>query len=123
MEPADSTLSVVRTYHRSWSSKNFTEAIRLLAADIKIEVPINTYTTPESFAEALTRFGSMVNRVFLLGEFAREKEAVLLYDMDIDTLGTLRVAEHFKVVNGKIVGIRQIHDTAALRAAGFMRSG
>jgi hypothetical protein len=34
-------------------------------------------------------------------------------------LGTLRIAEHFTVSGGKITRIGQIHDTAALRAAGF----
>ena len=48
------------------------------------------------------------------------KEGMLLYDMDVPHLGTLRVAEHFTVENGKITRIRQIHDTAALRAAGFV---
>jgi hypothetical protein len=45
---------------------------------------------------------------------------VLLYDMDVPGLGTLRVAEHFTVEDDKITRIRQIHDTAALRAAGFV---
>lgn len=48
---------------------------------------------------------------------------VLLYDRDVERLGTMRIAEHFTVVNGKIAHIRQIHDTAALRAAGFATSG
>jgi hypothetical protein len=47
-------------------------------------------------------------------------EGMLLYDMDVAELGPLRVAEHFTVENGKITRIRQVHDTAALRAAGFV---
>jgi hypothetical protein len=34
-------------------------------------------------------------------------------------LGQLRVAEHFAIAGGKIVRLRQIHDTAALRETGF----
>jgi hypothetical protein len=45
---------------------------------------------------------------------------MLLYDMDVAGLGMLRVAEHFTVRDGKIVRIRQVHDTAALREAGFV---
>lgn len=122
METTDSTISVIRTYHRGWTNKNFAEAIRLLASDLKVEVPVNNYPTPESFAKALTGFGGMVKSVVLLGEFAKGNEAMLLYDMDIDRLGAVRVAEHFTVVNGKITRIRQIHDTAALRATGFVQS-
>ncbi len=121
METADSTLSVVRAYYRGWTNKNFAEAIHFLASDLKVEVPVNDYPTTESFAKALTGFGRMVKGVVLLGEFAKGNEAMLLYDMDVDQLGTVRIAEHFTVVNGKIARIRQIHDTVALRAAGFVQ--
>jgi hypothetical protein len=36
-------------------------------------------------------------------------------------IGPLRVAEHFTVEQGLITRIRQVHDTASLRAAGFER--
>ncbi len=82
-------------------------------------MPINDYPTTESFANALTGFGGMVKGVDLLAEFAKGNEAMLLYDMDVDRLGKMRIAEHFTVADGRITRIRQIHDTAALRAAGF----
>jgi len=119
MKAADTTLSVVRAYHRGWTSKNFEQAIRLLAPGLKVEVPINDYPTAESFAQALAGFGALVQSVTLLAEFAQENEAMLLYDMEVARLGKLRIAEHFTVVNGKITRIRQIHDTAPVRAAGF----
>jgi hypothetical protein len=56
----------------------------------------------------------------LLAEFGSVDEALLLYDMTLP-IGALRVAEHFTVAGEKIRRIRQVHDTAALRAAGFDR--
>jgi hypothetical protein len=119
MKAPDTTLSVVRAYHRGWTTKNFDQAARLLAPDLKVEVPINDYPTPESFAQALAGFGALVQSVTLLAEFAKANEAMLLYDMDVARLGKLRIAEHFTVADGKITRIRQIHDTAPVRAAGF----
>ena len=119
MKAVDQTLSVVRAYHRGWTSKNFDQAVRLLAPDLKVEVPINDYPTAESFAQALAGFGALIQSVTLLAELAKENEAMLLYDMDVARLGKLRVAEHFTVADGKITRIRQIHDTAPVRAAGF----
>lgn len=116
-------LSVTRAYHRAWTSKNFPQAIDLLAANLLVEVPVNDYPTIDLFAQALTAFGGMVKSVTLLGEFTQGNEVVLLYDMDVERLGAMRIAEHFTVVNGKIARIRQIHDTAALRAAGFVAGG
>lgn len=118
-DAAEDALSTVRAYHRGWTSKQFDESIARLAPDLRVEVPISEYPTRESFARALVTFGATVGHVALLAEFARGDEAMLLYDMEVAGLGTLRVAEHFTVVDGKITRIRQIHDTAAVRAAGF----
>lgn len=118
---AADTRSIVDAYHRGWTSRRFEESIRLLAPGLRVEVPINDYPTRESFAQALVGFGAMVDRVELLAEFAHGDEAMLLYDMDVQGLGRMRVAEHFTVKAGKIARLRQIHDTAAVRAAGLAR--
>jgi hypothetical protein len=89
--------------------------VALLADDLAVEVPINDYPTTESFAEALRGFGALVTQVDLLSALAGDGEAMLLYDMRVEGLGELRIVEHFRVAGGRIVGLRQIHDTAALR--------
>lgn len=122
MDTTDTTLAVVRAWHRGWTGKRFDEAARCLAADLKVEVPVNEYPTKASFAAAVAQFGAMVKKTTLLAEFAQGDEAMLLYDMEVEGLGAMRVAEHFTVANGAIMRIRQIHDTAALRAAGFVQT-
>jgi uncharacterized protein YndB with AHSA1/START domain len=111
-------LSVVRRYHEGWTSKNYEHAIDLIAPTLKVEVPINHYPTAESFAEALRSFGNLVTSVDLLSEMSDGNEAMLLYDMQVERLGTLRVVEHFTVTDGKITRLRQIHDTAPIRTMG-----
>ena len=118
---SDETLAVVRAYHRGWTAKRFDEAASTLAPDLEVEVPVNHYPTAASFAQALGGFGSLVKRVDLLSELSSGEEAMLLYDMDVEQLGSLRVAEHFTVRRGRICRIRQVHDTAALRSAGFVQ--
>ncbi len=115
----DDTVSVVRAYHNGWTTKNFDQAVGLLAPDLIVEVPINEYPTTESFAQAVVGIGGMLKSVELLSELANDGEAMLLYDMDVEGLGQLRVVEHFTVDDGRITRIRQIHDTAAVRAAGM----
>ena len=121
MGTTEDTLGVVRAYHHGWTTKSFNEAIRLLSPRLKVEAPINEFPTTAAFANAVVGFGGMTKRVALLAEFANGGEAMLLYDMEVEGLGGLRVAEHFTVADGKIVRIRQIHDTAALREAGFAK--
>jgi ketosteroid isomerase-like protein len=111
--------AIVRAYHEAWTARDFAGAAALLAPSLVVEVPVNHYATAESFAAALASFGSLVTRVDLLAEMSAGNEVMLLYDLDAERLGALRVAEHFTVGDGKITRIRQIHDTAAVRAAGL----
>lgn len=117
-----SALAVARRYHDAWSHRRFDDIRPLLADDLVIETPINAYPSADSFAAAVAAFASLCNEVALLAEFGGADEAMLLYDMNVRGLGTLRVAEHFRVVDNRIALIRQIHDTASIRAAAGQRS-
>ena len=112
----DHALEIVRRYHDGWTSRNYQQAIELLASDLIVEVPINEYPTKESFADALRNFGELVTDIEVLSELSAGNEAMLLYDMQVEQLGPLRVVEHFTVAEGKITRLRQIHDTAPVRA-------
>jgi hypothetical protein len=116
---SETTLSLVRRYHEGWSHGNYDQSVNLLDPTLTVEVPINDYPTAESFANALRGFAELVSGVDLLCELANDNEAMLLYDMHVTGLGPLRVAEHFTLADGKIVRLRQIHDTAPVRAAGL----
>ncbi len=116
---AHDTAEVARAYHNAWTSRNYAGARALLADALRVEVPVNDYPTAESFAAALESFGSMVSSTELLAAMSDGNEAMLLYDLEAGPVGKLRVAEHFTVEGGKITRIRQVHDTAAVRAAGL----
>jgi len=113
----DDALTVARAYHRAWTTHNFEDAGRLADA-LLVEVPINEYPTKAEFLRVVKLTREMATQVEVLAEFGNAGEALLLYDMQLPVTD-LRVAEHFTVADGKITRIRQIHDTAALRAAGF----
>lgn len=119
--PAASALTVARRYHQAWTSKNYDAAGRCLAPELETDVPLNAYANAAQFVEALAGFGPLVTSVDLLAELGDNDEAVLLYDLELAPIGRLRVAEHFTVSDGRITHIRHVHDTAALRAAGFGR--
>lgn len=108
--------AVAHRYHDGWTSRNYQQAIDLLAPTLKVEVPINDYPDKDSFARALRSFGDLVANVELLSQMSDGNEAMLLYDMQVEQLGPLRVAEHFTVADGRIARLRQIHDTAPIRA-------
>ncbi|MDB4957178.1 MAG: hypothetical protein JWO36_4747 [Myxococcales bacterium] len=115
-------LLVARAYHRAWSTRDHASAGPLLSDDLRVEVPINSYAGKADFLEAVRRTAEMTSTVELLAALGSDDEALLLYDMTLP-IGRLRVAEHFTVNDGRIQRIRQVHDTAALRAAGFGSQG
>jgi hypothetical protein len=114
-------LAVVRAYHHAWTTRNFQEAARQLSDALVLEVPINEYPTKAAFLRAVEMTREMTSSVDVLAELGSADEAMLLYDMQLP-MGDLRVAEHFTVIDGQITRIRQIHDTAALRATGLGQS-
>ena len=120
--PAPTPLEVARRYHDAWTQKDFEQASRYLAADLQTDVPLNSYADAAEFLAGLAGFGQLVTKVTLLAELGDSHQAALLYDVYADPIGKLRVAEHFTVVDNQITHIRHVHDTAALRAAGFSGS-
>jgi hypothetical protein len=114
-------LDVARAYHRAWSTRDTGAIGRYLADDLRVEVPINQYAGKADFLEAVRSTAAMTSAVNLIAELGDGEQAMLLYDMRLP-IGDLRVAEHFTVRDGTIRAIRQIHDTASLRAAGFERA-
>ncbi len=116
MPDKETALGVARSYHRAWTSGEYEAAGGCLADQITLEVPINSYSTKEDFLQAVRRTREMTSRLELLAEFGNENDALLLYDMTLP-FGVMRVAEHFTVSDGQITRIRQVHDTAVIRAA------
>jgi hypothetical protein len=105
-------LDIVRNYHNSWVNKNFEKAGSFLAENLSVIVPINNYPTKQSFLAAVEYTVTMVNSIELLSAFNNENEAMIMYDMTLNNLSKLRIAEHFLIRDEKIIQICQIHDTA-----------
>jgi SnoaL-like protein len=113
-------LITARGYHDAWTSGRLEDAGRFLDEHVAIEVPVNSYDGRDSFMLAVAGFGQLASAVTLLAEFASDDDAMLLYDMTVPQLGQMRVAEHFTVTAGRIIRLRQVHDTAGLRVSGLV---
>jgi N-acetyltransferase len=107
-------LDVARAYHDAWEDRSYETAWALLDATLTVDVPINSYASKADFIEAARWTREAATSVTRPAEFGAEQQAVLIYDMSLP-VGTLRIAECFRVENGRITAITYIHDTAALR--------
>ncbi|HET7118704.1 MAG TPA: hypothetical protein VFI29_19590 [Hanamia sp.] len=108
-------LNIVRDYYNSWTNKDFERAGNYLSKNLKVIVPINNYPTKQSFLDAVKFTCNMILKIELLSEFSNENEAILMYDMSLNGMGKLRIAEYFKIKGNKIIQVCQIHDTAPIR--------
>jgi uncharacterized protein YndB with AHSA1/START domain len=113
--PGSEALRVALAYHAAWTGGRFDDALALLVDDLQTDVPINSYASRAEWAEALTAFGSIVDRADLVAALGDGTEAVLIYDMHTAPYGVLRIAEHFTVADGSVVHIRHVHDTVPFR--------
>jgi limonene-1,2-epoxide hydrolase len=118
---SEDALTTVRAYHDAWWREDFDAAGDHLAPDLAVEVPINGYDGKADFLEAVRRTRARASNLHIFTALGDRHDAVLVYDMTLP-IGDLRIAEAFVVDNQRIVRIRQIHDTVALRAAGFERA-
>ena len=113
------TADVIRTYFDAWTSKDFATAWALLDDSLVVENPLTEYEDSATFKPSLTGMASLVSSVKLASAMSDRDEAMLLYDMQVQGLGSLRVFEHFTVADGKIKHIKQVFDTAEVRKAGL----
>lgn len=112
------SLNIVRDYYNSWTNNDFEKAGNLLAENLKVIVPINSYPTKQSFLDAVKFTREMIIKIELLSEFSNDTEVMLMYDMTLNVFGKLRIGEHFVIKDNKIIQVTQIHDTAPFRNAG-----
>ena len=110
-------LAVARAYHDAWQRHDYPAAWQLLSDDLTVDVPVHSCASKAAFTEAAERTREMAAAVRPIAEFGDAGQAVLLYDMTLP-VGDLRIAEYFRVGDGRITAIMHIHDMAALRAAG-----
>lgn len=118
-EKAFSPLAIALQYYEAWTNKNFDKAADCLSDNVVFETPVNSYASKEEFMKAVAFTAGSVSKTNLLAQFGNENEALLLYDMELNPLGNLRIAEYFKVENNKVIMIRHVHDTFELRKVGF----
>ena len=112
-------LAIALDYFGAWTGGNIDSAASLIADDATFDMPINEYPDKRSFVQAVEFTASSTSDVRLLAQFGNEQDALLIYDMRMAPIGELRIAEQFRVRDGKIRMIRHIHDTEKLRRAGF----
>jgi hypothetical protein len=116
MPTETSTREVVQEYHHAWQAGEIATATALLAPDFTNLTSINDYHSIAEYAQALGQFARIVTHLEMISELYGENEATLIYDVQLATpVGKSRIAEHFRLTDGKISTIITIFDATGWR--------
>jgi hypothetical protein len=117
MKSAAETKAIVRGYHNAWSdAKDIISAGNFLASDLKFRGSMFSHDCSEEFLKSLSGLLPVMTGVNMIDEFYEDNRAFLLYDLSTDgPAGTMRIAEHFRVENGKIIAIILVFDATEMR--------
>ena len=108
------TKAVALKYFELWTSRQLDRAYELVAEDLQLTTPMNAYASAAAVKPALAKFLEMMKSARLVDLVAEGERAMLLYECVLP-FGTLRTAEHVRVVDGKIRSIELVYDATELR--------
>jgi hypothetical protein len=99
-------LDIAIAYFNAWTNKDYIGAAALLCDNPVFETPINLYSSKDAFMQAVAMTSELIEKIDMLASLGNDKECILLYDLNMPSLGKLRIAEHFIIQHEKIVMIR-----------------
>ena len=110
------TRQVVRAYFDAWTQGDVATASQYLADDLTFSGSVRNLNNAADYVVALRDFRKLVtNGNDLVSELYGDTEATLVYESHT-VAGTIRMAEHIRLTDGKISSIILIFDPTALLA-------
>ena len=113
MRNAD-TDRITRFYADAWIGGDTHAVRRLIAADAEIEWNLDQPVDDEELVQTMDRIAAFADSVTVVLQTCTDGRATVVYDCAAP-FGTARLAEFLTVEEGRITGIRQVHDPLALR--------
>ena len=107
----------VQAFMHAMEKADFASARTCLADDLSFQGPIDKFSAPEPYIEALKKLQLIVERINVRKMFVDGDDVCLLYDMVTKTpAGTAFVAEWHHVQSGRIRAIRVVFDARPFAA-------
>jgi len=116
IETQTDTRQIVRGYFDAWTSGDLQAAGEYFADDLAFSGSLKQLKGAAEYLATLGDYRKLVTGGNdLISELYGDGEATLIYDSHT-VAGTIRIAEHLRVADGKITSILLILDPTALRA-------
>ncbi|WP_328988482.1 nuclear transport factor 2 family protein [Kribbella sp. NBC_01245] len=116
---ADSTrpaaVRVALEFLDAFATKDSAKLASLLDPDVVFESPRTTLNGADAVATAIGGFAQAVLGVSVIAAYGDEERAVVMYDMELGPLGTIRASDHLVVRDGRVISDQLVFDTHVLR--------
>jgi ketosteroid isomerase-like protein len=110
-------LEVAQAFKAAIGNGDVVAARKLMHDDMSFTGPIDAFTAPEPYLEALKKLAAIVERVDVKKVFVDGGDVCMFYDMVTRTpAGTAFIAEWLTVKNGRIASIRSVFDARPFAA-------
>lgn len=109
-------LDVATAFLNAWAGQDLAAAGRYLADDFTFDGPLAHYRSAQEFLTGSQAFAAKLSGAWsTLAAFGDEREALLLYDLQLRSGAAMRVADHYTVEGGKILSEQILWDTYGQR--------
>jgi hypothetical protein len=114
-------LDVITRYQEALGKRDFDTARRLLADDLRVQGPFESFERADGYVAAIQKLFGIVTSIEIHHVSADGDQGVALYDMATRTpAGTQHVCEWYGVEGETIAWIRAVFDSAPFA---FLRDG
>jgi hypothetical protein len=104
----------VRFYADAWINGDRAAVRRMIAPDAEIDWNLDEPVDDEELVQTLHRMATFAESVTVVSQNYSDERAAVIYDCAAP-FGTARIVEFLTIVDGRIIGIRQVHDPVAVR--------
>lgn len=97
-------------YYRAWTSGDLDRAVEHLAAEVVCEAPPGRLTGAEEVRGFMGPFAATLTSSRLIAAHGDDESALIMYDTSTRAVPRAPGAEHYRVVDGRIVEMHVIFD-------------
>jgi ketosteroid isomerase-like protein len=113
---SNTALKFARAHFEAQAKKDIDEVMAGVAKDIIVDSPFGRIEGAAAYKEYQEGFYRSLEKLSLDAAFGDDREALLIYRVDMKELKGAYAAEHLTVKDGKIITSRVIYDRAPILA-------
>jgi hypothetical protein len=103
-------VAIGKAYYLALKDKNITEVGQYFHSHILLISPLGETVGKEAALKAAQGFSALINNLTIRSAFGTEDEAVVIYDVELAQIGTIKTASYLTFKDGLIVQIELFFD-------------